>query len=170
MSGDNIAPFVVQVMLYALEVAELMLASSEWSLQTLNIDTQPESYDKSWNDEDLLIERPSFHNNRINVRTRSSCSCETEFGHKKYLGYGFYPKYLSESACKRRTCQDKFHRCKLLSYSVYVLQQRQAYGARYSYDNALQEPELPECLRQDWQPKKVEVAVACVPDTGSRQN
>ena len=46
-----------------------------------------------------------------------ACSCESHYEIRD-LGDGHYPRYLPVSLCKQKSCQNKFHQCRLLYYRV----------------------------------------------------
>ncbi|XP_043252530.1 prothoracicotropic hormone-like [Colletes gigas] len=119
---------------------------------------------KPWNRSQLLGEPLNHLQQLLN---RPICSCETQYGGIIDLGDNHYPRFLSESYCKPQTVQRKFPRCKLLNYTVHVLQAREGSEPRYLYDSVLRETKLPERFRYDWQLKPIQVGVACIPDTGS---
>ncbi|KAL0133486.1 hypothetical protein PUN28_000908 [Cardiocondyla obscurior] len=100
--------------------------------------------------------------------TRSlPCACETQYEIRD-LGEGHYPRYLTASSCKSKTCLSKFNSCRLLHYMVHILSQRdlgELGDDRYSDESGLQETPLPEALRHKWQLKPMKIPVACVPET-----
>ncbi|XP_076634544.1 prothoracicotropic hormone-like [Colletes latitarsis] len=156
---------LVQIILSQLRLAETTL--SRWPQhqeQPLDNELSLRKSSKPRNRRQLFGE-PLNHMKRL--LTRSICSCETQYGGIIDLGDDHYPRFLSESYCKPQTDQRKFHRCKLLNYTVHVLQAREGSEFRYSYDSALQETKLPEHLRYNWQLKPIRVGVACIPETGS---
>lgn len=55
----------------------------------------------------------------VRVCSQSSCSCESQY-EMIDLGDGHYPRYLPVSRCKPKTCQNKFHSCKVLPYMVSI--------------------------------------------------
>ncbi|KOC62581.1 hypothetical protein WH47_04242, partial [Habropoda laboriosa] len=108
----------------------------------------------------------------IRIPARSTCSCESQYEIRD-LGDGHYPRYLTAAHCKPKTCQSKFHSCRLLYYMVHVLRPREATTLSkdwYMNDSTLLETPLPESLRSKWQLKPISVAVACVPTSENRRN
>ncbi|CAK9798628.1 Prothoracicotropic hormone [Anthophora quadrimaculata] len=107
----------------------------------------------------------------IRISARSTCSCESQYEIRD-LGDSHYPRYLTVSHCKPKTCQSKFHSCRLLHYTVHVLRPREVTTLSkdwYMNDSTLPETPLPESLRSKWQLRPISIAVACV-STSDNQN
>ncbi|XP_076243974.1 uncharacterized protein LOC143185125 [Calliopsis andreniformis] len=133
----------------------------------------------SWNN--MIFDQPMEPRKRVDITitprpeelpcirlvTRSACSCESQYEIKD-LGEGYYPRYLTESRCKPKTCQSKFHSCKLLYYVVHILTEREPKVPQLD-EVALQETPLPDSLRHKWQLKPMSVAVACVSNSVNRR-
>ncbi|XP_076670385.1 prothoracicotropic hormone-like [Andrena cerasifolii] len=115
-----------------------------------------------------LANHPEESSARIRVTARSSCSCESDYKVND-LGAGHYPRYLSESRCKPKTCQSKLHLCKQLNYTVHVLSERESEEWKLNSGKQTETP-LPTSLRHKWQLKPMSVTVACVPDSVNRRN
>ncbi|XP_076392996.1 uncharacterized protein LOC105661755 isoform X2 [Megachile rotundata] len=125
----------------------------------------------------LLLDQPTLEQHRWidikhesspadvrRVQTRSFCSCESQY-EVRDLGDDHYPRYLTVSYCKPKTCQNKFHPCKILYYMVHILRPRETNvpSKWFSGDDEIPETPLPEFLKRKWQLKPVSVPVACVP-------
>ncbi|XP_076173670.1 prothoracicotropic hormone-like [Ptiloglossa arizonensis] len=179
------------MILHELRVAESLLTNDPWHeeyQQQLDLETSRKIGDVPWYGKRLLDEQTDqqkrmvvavdhHHQNEdspcVHVVTRSVCSCQTEYDIVD-LGEGHYPRYLTASRCKPKTCQNKFRSCKLLNYTVYVLKQREANELlpedQSSDGSVLQEAPLPESLRYKWKLKPLSMPVACVLNTGNKRN
>ncbi|XP_017760342.1 PREDICTED: prothoracicotropic hormone-like [Eufriesea mexicana] len=100
-----------------------------------------------------------------------SCYCESQY-ELRDLGQGHYPRYLSASRCKKKTCRSKFYSCRLLHYVVHVLRLRETNVQTkdgYMMNGTLPEAPLPESLNRKWQLKPFLVAVACISDSDNKR-
>ncbi|XP_076223611.1 prothoracicotropic hormone-like isoform X2 [Nomia melanderi] len=105
---------------------------------------------------------------RLHPVEATSCSCDSEFKVKD-LGVDNYPRYISVSNCKQRTCRSIRHSCRLIYYPVHVLRKRDANESLREGPKLL-ETSLPLSLSNTWQMRQVPVAVACVPSSSNRRN